>query len=91
LKIAVKKANLAYVLKISKIKNFAKAVMNYSKKTKADLISIMTDHESNLTGMFLGAFAKQIINHSKIPVMSIRPIEANYESVDLMGISNPFG
>jgi nucleotide-binding universal stress UspA family protein len=64
--------------------------MNYAKKIKADLITIMTDHESNLTGMFLGGFAKQIINHSRIPVMSIRPIEGYMESTNFTSAGNPY-
>jgi len=87
---ALKMAKLGYVKKIVKGENLGVATMNYSKKIKADLITIMTDHESNLTGFFLGGFAKQIINHSRIPVMSIKPIEGNYEVLELGGISNPF-
>ncbi len=87
---AIKKANLPYLRKIVKGKNLAVEAMKYSKKIKADLIVIMTEHESNLTGMFLGGFAKQIINHSRIPVMSIRPEEVKYEGLDISGISNPF-
>ena len=47
--------------------------LEHSKKVKADLISVLTDHESELTGMFLGTFAKQIVNHSKTPILSMRP------------------
>lgn len=86
---AVKKANLSYIRKIVKAENLAIEAMKYSKKIKADLIVIMTDHESNLTGMFLGGFAEQIINHSNIPIMSIKPVEGNFEGLDLRGIANP--
>jgi nucleotide-binding universal stress UspA family protein len=88
---ALKHAKLAYVRKIVKGKNLAVESMNYSNEIKADLIVIMTDHESNLTGMFLGGFAKQIINHSQIPVMSIKPLVGIFEGVDLSASSNPFG
>jgi nucleotide-binding universal stress UspA family protein len=85
----IKKANLPYEIKSVKGDNAASTAMKYSKKVKADLIVVLTDHESRLTGMFLGAFAKQIVNHSPIPVMSIRPTEGNYESVSLSAAS-PF-
>lgn len=87
---AVKKAGLTYEIKTLKDDAFAVATLKYSKKVKADLIMVLTGHESKLTGMFLGAFAKQIVNHSKIPVMSIRPNEGNYDSVSLAGVSSPF-
>ena len=86
---AVKKSGLTYETKIVKGNNLAVEATKYSKKVKADLIVVLTDHESRLTGMFLGAFAKQIVNHSKIPVMSIRPMEGIYDSVSLAA-ANPF-
>jgi nucleotide-binding universal stress UspA family protein len=85
----VKKAGLAYEFKTIKDGNLAAAAMKYSKKVKAGLIVILTGHESNITGMFLGAFAKQIVNHSKIPVMSIRAMEGMYEPLSLAAAS-PF-
>ncbi len=86
----LKEAGLAYVRKIEEGSNLAITAMEYSKHVNADLIVIMTEQESNLTGMFLGPFSKQIINHSTIPVMSIRPIEGKFESISLSGSSNPF-
>jgi nucleotide-binding universal stress UspA family protein len=85
----IKKAKLPYEIKPVKDDNTAVAAMKYAKKVKADLIVVLTGHESRLTGMFLGAFAKQIVNHSKIPVMSIKPMEGTYESLSLAAAS-PF-
>ncbi len=53
--------------------NYAKNTMAYADEIGADLIVIMTEWEENVTGLFIGPFARQIVNHSKIPVMSIRP------------------
>ncbi|HWY11316.1 MAG TPA: universal stress protein [Bacteroidia bacterium] len=87
---AVRKAGLPYEIKIAKGNNFAESVLSYSKKIKADLIVLLTDHESHMKSMFLGAFAKRIVNHSRIPVMSIRPEESGvYDPVSLAG-SNGF-
>ncbi|MFY9307935.1 MAG: universal stress protein [Bacteroidia bacterium] len=86
----LKKARISYLRKIVKGQNLAVTAMEYSKEVNADLIVIMTEHESDLTGMFLGPFSKQIINHSSIPVMSIRPLEGKYQSISLSGSSNPF-
>lgn len=88
---AVKKAGITYERHTTKGKNLAIETMNYADKVKSDLIVIMTDHESDLNGMFMGAFAKQIINHSLIPIMSIKPIEGKYDPLDLSASSNPFG
>jgi nucleotide-binding universal stress UspA family protein len=88
---AIKKAGLSYERHTTKGKNLAIETMNYADKVKSDLIVIMTDHESDLNGMFMGAFAKQIINHSLVPIMSIKPIEGKYDPLDLSASSNPFG
>lgn len=85
---ALKKADIAYERKIVRGSNIAVETMNYANEIEADLIVTMTEHESHLNGIFLGAFAKQIINHSKVPVMSIRPIEGPYESMPVG--SNPY-
>jgi len=77
---AVEKAGIPCVKKVVNGQNLAIEAMKYSEEAGADLLAIMTDHESNMTGMFMGAFAKQIINHSKVPVLSIKPITGPYES-----------
>ncbi len=55
--------------------NLTDAVINYSKKIKADLIMIMTQEENWTDLMFISSSAQQIINSSDIPVLSIRPME----------------
>jgi nucleotide-binding universal stress UspA family protein len=57
--------------------NQAKVTYDYAKLQNADLIVIMTDQDENITGRLLGTFAQQVVNHSKIPVMSIQPVIAN--------------
>lgn len=84
----LKQAKIGYDRKVLRGVNLAVEAMKFSEEVNANLIIIMTEHESHLNGMFLGAFAKQIINHSKIPVMSIRPIEGPYESMPVG--SNPY-
>ena len=78
----LQKNNINYTSEKADGNNLAVETLKYAEKHKSDLIAIMTEHESAMTGMFLGIFAKQIVNHSKIPVLSIRPMEAvaGYES-----------
>jgi nucleotide-binding universal stress UspA family protein len=77
---AIEKAGLTFVRKVVKGSNIAMEAMKYAEEVNADLLSIMTDHESDMTGIFMGAFARQIVNHSKVPVLSIKPITGPYES-----------
>jgi len=77
---AIEKAGLVCVRKVVKGSNIAMEAMKYAEEVNADMLSIMTDHESDMTGMFMGAFARQIVNHSKVPVLSIKPVIGSYES-----------
>jgi len=74
----IKDTELPYVRKLVTGHNTAAEAMKYSEEVNADLLVIMTDHESHLSGAFLGALAKQVVNHSKVPVMSIRPKEGPF-------------
>ncbi|HXP50840.1 MAG TPA: universal stress protein [Bacteroidia bacterium] len=74
----IKQVELPYVRKLVTGHNVAVEAMKYADEVNADLLVIMTDHEESslsLSGSFLGTLAKQVVNHSKIPVMSIRPVE----------------
>jgi nucleotide-binding universal stress UspA family protein len=51
----------------------AQNILEYAHKVDGDLILIMTQQEVDFTEFFIGSSAQEIINHSKIPVMSIRP------------------
>ncbi|MCB9186383.1 MAG: universal stress protein [Flavobacteriales bacterium] len=53
--------------------NLATMTMNFAESKGGNLIVMMTEQESNLTGFLMGPFAQQIVNHSRIPVLSISP------------------
>ena len=65
--------------------------MEFAKKVNGDLVAIMTDQE-NYTGFFVGEYAQQVVNHSKIPVLSVTPlgIIKGFSQDQLGGESNPF-
>ncbi|HNQ60967.1 MAG TPA: universal stress protein [Bacteroidia bacterium] len=70
-----------YTVKMFKGDNAASITMDFATQVNADLIIMMTDQEGG--GLFIGNFAQQIINHSKIPVMSIRPDEGDPDKISL--------
>jgi nucleotide-binding universal stress UspA family protein len=53
--------------------NRADKTILYAKKIKADLIIIMTDQRAEFSSLILGTYAHQLINNSKIPILSIPP------------------
>jgi len=83
--------NIAFETTVLHNDNIAKATLDFAKKVEGDLIAIMTDQE-NYTGFFVGEYAQQIVNHSKIPVLSITPlgIVKGFSQNQLGGASNPF-
>ncbi|MCW3071692.1 MAG: universal stress protein UspA-like protein [Bacteroidetes bacterium] len=53
----------------------AQNILEYAQKVEGDLVMIMTQQEVDFTQYFIGSSAQEIINHSTIPVLSIRPVE----------------
>jgi nucleotide-binding universal stress UspA family protein len=60
---------------VANVKNRATATVDYVKKVNADLITIMTDQDAELSGFFLGPYSQQIIHISKVPVIAIKPVD----------------
>lgn len=56
-------------------KDISHAVLQFATKVKADLIIIMTQQELEWTEFIMGTKSQKVINHSDIPVCSIRPIK----------------
>ena len=75
---AIKAQGISYKTTMGKGKNLATTAVKYADQSNCDLIIINTGHESEITGIFLGAFAQQIVNHAKIPVLSVKHITDHY-------------
>jgi nucleotide-binding universal stress UspA family protein len=73
----LKKCDVSYTRKTIVGGNEAKNTYEYAKSVNADLIVIMTDQDETITGRLMGTYAQQVVNHSKIPVMSIQPVVAD--------------
>ncbi|HRG59306.1 MAG TPA: universal stress protein [Bacteroidia bacterium] len=71
-------AQVSYNKTIVNADNLAAQTLNYAEQNNADLIVVLTDHESELNDSIFGTLAKQMVNHSKIPVLSIKPKEGKY-------------
>ena len=59
--------------------NLATDIIAHSEKIEADLIVMMTEQES--TSLLLGASAGYLVNHSKIPVLSVRPAQVDPDKI----------
>jgi nucleotide-binding universal stress UspA family protein len=82
----IKESGLNFETHIVNSSDFALDTLRYARKAKADLIAVLTDHESKYKGKFMGLFAQQVVNHSKIPVLNIHPADVGVsDSVSLAG------
>jgi nucleotide-binding universal stress UspA family protein len=70
----LKEAKIDCTRKVITSQHVAKETLQYAREIDADLILVMTEHESNLGNALPFVFARHIINHSEIPVMSIKPL-----------------
>ncbi|HNX07906.1 MAG TPA: universal stress protein, partial [Bacteroidales bacterium] len=69
-----------FIVKTIEADNITNATIKYAEEEKADLIIIMTEQEQELSNIWLGPYAQQMVNNSPIPVMSIHPKELDYLS-----------
>ena len=77
----IKQNGIACVKKIITAPDQAKMTIDYATEVNADLIIITTDQDENMMGRLMGSYAQQIVNHSKIAVMSIQPVIGFVEPV----------
>jgi len=69
------KEGVKYHIDWVETENLANAAIDYAKMIDANLIAIMTEQESGTANLWMGTFAHQTVNHSPVPVLSIRPKE----------------
>lgn len=68
----LKEKQVKYVVERLEADNVAASLLKYSQEMQIDLLTIMTDQGTTTANKFLGPYAQQLINNSKIPVMSLR-------------------
>jgi len=60
----------------------AHCIIDYANKVEGDLLMIMTQQETNVTRMFIGSTAQEVVNNSDIPVMSNIPKTHKYQTAE---------
>lgn len=64
--------DIDYSIDSLEVDSISDNTINYAAENNIDLISIMTEQESSPRNLFLGPYAQQMVNHSPIPVLTIR-------------------
>jgi nucleotide-binding universal stress UspA family protein len=73
IKLRLNDENLIFSSKLLQSKDFASTILAESESYNADLVVITADIDTEWKDLLAGPFAQQIVNHSKRPVLSIRP------------------
>ena len=66
-----------YETEYRKTKNLAKEILAFAEEKNADMIAVMTKQETAVANILLGSYTHQIIMNSKIPVLTMKPLEIN--------------
>jgi nucleotide-binding universal stress UspA family protein len=64
-----------YVSVIMESENITRTTIDYAESVGSGLIAIMTEQETTTANIFLGPYAQQMVNHSPVPVLSMRAKE----------------
>jgi len=68
------------------VKNRAAATIHYCSKNNGDLIIVMSDQDAELSGFFLGPYTQQVIHHSQVPVIILKPENITIDSdISILG------
>jgi len=71
----MKERKVKYFSEIKESDNITRTTIDYAETVGANLIAIMTEQETTTANIFLGPYAQQMVNHSPIPVLSMRSKE----------------
>jgi nucleotide-binding universal stress UspA family protein len=60
--------------------DFITSFWQFQKRHEADLIVLTANIDSSFKNYFVGPFIQQIVNHAKVPVLSIKPVYGQVET-----------
>jgi nucleotide-binding universal stress UspA family protein len=73
LKVQLKNDNVLFRSGITQSKDLPAKILTIAKDNEADLIILTANLDSNFKAFFVGPFVQQVVNHSRLPVLCIKP------------------
>jgi nucleotide-binding universal stress UspA family protein len=61
-----------FVIETLEVKELVEDIIEYAERVDANLISIMSEMVKSAKNLWLGSYAHQMVNHSRIPVLTIQ-------------------
>lgn len=71
----LEKRGIKYTIAEREGNNITNMTLEYAREVNANLIVVMTEQEIKTSNLWMGTYARQMINHSEYPVLSIKPQE----------------
>jgi len=68
----LEKKGISYEINEVNTQNITQDTIDFAMKNKTDLVAIMTEQETTQSNVFLGTFARQLVNNCPVPVLSVR-------------------
>jgi len=76
---------------VSSSKDFPKTIIDSAIEFEADLIVLSANIDVTFKHFFVGPFAQQVVNHSHLPVLSVRPSNNQEENVSSLELAKHWG
>jgi nucleotide-binding universal stress UspA family protein len=73
LRVQLNNDNILFKSGITQSKDLPAKILTIAKDYEADLIILTANLDSNFKAFFVGPFVQQVVNHSQLPVLSIKP------------------
>jgi len=67
------KKNVSVHFDLVKTEHKVKKILQFAKKINADIIISMTDQDTEMKTILLNNYIHQLINHSKVPILCLKP------------------
>jgi len=71
--------------------DFPKTIIDSAIEFEADLIVLSANIDYHFKSFFVGPFAQQVVNHSHLPVLSIRPSNNREEDISSIELALNWG
>ena len=71
--------------------DFPKTIIDSAIEFEADLIVLSANIDYHFKSFFVGPFAQQVVNHSHLPVLSVRPSNNREENVSSLELAEKWG
>ena len=91
LKVQLYTDKILFHTSLSPSKDFPKTIIDSAIEFEADLIVLSANIDFNFKSFFVGPFAQHVVNHSHLPVLSIRPTNKAAEQPSSLELAMKWG